>query len=64
MEQRRTKLVEEENTIYEIDMECVRKKRNNADNRRQHVAEKDLPLGAGMRICLEIGEILCYDKNQ
>ena len=26
MEQRRTKLVEEENTIYEIDMECVRKR--------------------------------------
>ena len=32
MEQRRTKLVEEENTIYEIDMECVRKKE---EQRRQ-----------------------------
>lgn len=32
MEQHRIKLVEEENTIYEIDMECVRKKE---EQRRQ-----------------------------
>ncbi len=32
MEQRRTKLVEEENTSYEIAMECVRKKE---EQRRQ-----------------------------
>ena len=36
MEQRRTKLVEEENTIYEIDMECVRKKEE--QRRQQKIA--------------------------
>lgn len=35
MEKEKTKLVEEKNTIYEIDLECLKKKKQEEEQRRK-----------------------------
>lgn len=61
MEEKKTKLVEEENTIYEIDLDCMRKKELERQRKSKKKAGRN---GQEDRIFLEIQEILCYDKKQ
>ena len=43
-EKKKTMIVEEDNTIYEIDLECVmRKKRDKEEEKRQAVEEEKEP---------------------
>lgn len=61
MEQKKTKLVEEENTIYEIDLDCMRKKELERQRKSKKKGSRNQQED---RIFLEIQEILCYDKKQ
>ncbi|MGN0398886.1 MAG: hypothetical protein ACI4EO_02045 [Blautia sp.] len=40
MEKEKTKLVEEENTIYEIDLECLKKKEEEKNRQRKEIKKK------------------------